>query len=163
MTSKYGKYGFWLYVPKDIANKKMPLVIFLHGSGECGNNLDNLTSVALPKTLKNGYQYNAIIAAPQNPKLVAWKHRVSVVKDLIDYISKNYNIDPDRISITGHSSGAIGAYNFAAKYPNLLSCIAPVSGYASTDIANIASGKRFVQITQQEPCHLRKSLIISVL
>lgn len=47
---------------------------------------------------------------------------------MILYISETYKIDGGKISLTGHSMGGTGTWSLALTYPNLFSCIAPLSG-----------------------------------
>lgn len=88
--------------------------------------------------LKNMYpfylgskDYPAIIIYPQCPSNVSWLSVASKVKGIIDYSIANYNVDKDKVALTGFSWGGSGAWEIGLQYPTLFSCIVPVSGYNS--------------------------------
>lgn len=108
-------------------NKKeqMPLMVFLHGSGERG------TDVTLVK--KNGpfnYQHliqeRVAILAPQCPENTWWN--TSEIYELIQSICTKYPIDTSRIYLTGLSMGGWGTWKLATDHPELFAAVAPVCG-----------------------------------
>ena len=121
------KINYWELVPENISSSPA-LVIFLHGSGECGS-MSSMTSVSFPKFMKEGYMsgYDAIFIAP-NTASCSWTSDSTVVKELIDDTVAKYNVNPNKIIITGHSLGGNGAYHMVAKYPGFFSAAVPVSG-----------------------------------
>ena len=118
---------YWELVPENISSRPA-LIVFLHGSGECGN-LNSMTNVSFPRFMKEGYMssYDAIFLAP-NSAGCNWTNDSTVVKELIDDTVSKYNINPNKIIITGHSLGGNGVYHMVAKYPNFFSAAVPVSG-----------------------------------
>ena len=118
---------YWEFIP-DNPKTNMALVIFLHGSGECGN-LNSMISVSMPKFMNEGYykNYNAVFIAP-NTKNCNWGTDASKVKALIDEKVEQYSIDPKHIIITGHSLGGNGTWNMIRQYPGFFSAAVPVSG-----------------------------------
>ena len=60
---------YWLYLPREYATskKKLPVVIFLHGMGERGNNLDRVLVHGPPKLIAKGKHFPFIMIAPQCP------------------------------------------------------------------------------------------------
>ena len=132
--------GFWIYMPdislvKDL--DKIPMIVFLHGTGEWGSNLNNLNNIQ-PFYLKDR-DYPAIIIYPQCPANVAWSSIHSKIKGLIDYSISNYNVDPDKIALTGFSWGGTGVWEIGVQYPNLFSCLVPVCGYMNANSYNDSS------------------------
>ncbi len=118
---------YWELVPENISNKP-GLVVFLHGSGECGNP-SSMLYTGLPKFMNNGSldNYDAIFIAP-NTAACSWSSDAASTKDLIDYVIKEYNVDMDNIVITGHSLGGNGTWDMLVRYPNFFSKAVPVSG-----------------------------------
>lgn len=82
--------------------------------------------------LNGNKNYPAIIIQPSCPSGMAWSwedNNVSMpekIKGLIEYAIENYNVDPDKVSLTGFSYGGIGAWLIGKKYPTLFSCVVPV-------------------------------------
>ena len=106
---------------------KWPLILFLHGGGERGDNLEKVKANGPPKLISKGKKFPFIIVAPQvasdefwNPDLL-----MRMLKDII----KKYRVDEDRIYLTGLSIGGLGTWETAEKYPEMFAAIAPVSGW----------------------------------
>lgn len=127
--------NYWELVPGGISNKPA-LVVFLHGSGECGNP-NSMLYTGLPKFMNNGSlnNYNAIFIAP-NTASCSWSSDAASTKDLIDYVVKEYNVDTNHIIITGHSLGGNGTWNMISKYPGFFSAAVPVSGCPAGNVSD---------------------------
>lgn len=119
--------NYWELVPPNVSSNPA-LIVFLHGSGECGS-MNSMTGVSFPKFMKEGYMssYDAIFLAP-NSAGCSWTNDSTVVKELIDDTVARYNVNPNKIIITGHSLGGNGTYHMVAKYPGFFSAAVPVSG-----------------------------------
>ena len=109
---------------------RYPLVLFLHGKGERGDNLLQIKEAALPSRLEYDQKFRekfpAILLAPQCPSNGWWStHELSM---LIDEIQAKYRVDPDRIYVTGMSMGGYGTWAMASEFPERFAAIAPVCG-----------------------------------
>ncbi len=129
MLSNGKNMGYWLYKPYE-TDKKMPLVIYLHGKDGCGSNLNRLMKIeGIPQYINEGKIYpNAIVISPQCPSGSSWTKQADAVMELIDAVVAEENIDRSRISLTGASLGGIGTFNIAIKNPTYFSAIVPVCG-----------------------------------
>lgn len=125
--------SYWELVPPNVG-RKPALVVFLHGSGECGNP-SSMLRTGLPKFMNNGSLngYNAIFIAP-NTSNCSWPSDATSTKELIDYVVNEYNVDKDHIIITGHSLGGNGTWDMVARYPGFFSAAVPVSGCPSASV-----------------------------
>jgi len=133
---------YWLYVPEDYNKNKAnyPVVVFLHGLGERGNQLDEVCTHGLPKLIAKGKHFPFIMIAPQCPndgdmqdekaKSFWWKNEtVDKVMHIIDFeMARLKRIDKDRITITGLSMGGFGCYKIVHLYPNVFAGVAPICG-----------------------------------
>ena len=113
-----------LDLPKD-TSKPFPLIIFLHGSGERGEDLEKVKAHS-PFTYKNLMKEDAAILAPQCPVGIYWDTKA--VYALLQNIIKNYNVDKSRIYLTGLSMGGWGTWKLADEHPELFAAVAPVCG-----------------------------------
>jgi predicted peptidase len=122
------KLNYLLYLPKDYEQKeKHPLMLFLHGAGERGDNLD-LVKVHGPARLVNeGKDFPFIIVSPQCPLNKRWEPADLIA--LLDYIIANYKADENRIYVTGLSMGGNGTWKLAAEIPERLAAIIPICGW----------------------------------
>ncbi|MGB9602145.1 MAG: prolyl oligopeptidase family serine peptidase [Verrucomicrobiia bacterium] len=124
--------GYLLYLPEDynVDNKQFPLLVFLHGAGERGNNLDLVEVHGPPKLVKQNKKFPFIIVSPQCPANERWND--DAVMALIDHIIKNYRVDSRRVYLTGLSMGGYGTWSLAAKYPERFAAVAPICGGGNT-------------------------------
>ena len=122
-----------LYVPEtyyDDSNKKWPLVIFLHGMGERGDDLNKVLKNGPPRLINDGKQFPFFVLSPQCFPKTYWSHEknISLIMKNLETIKKKYRIDSKRIYLTGLSLGGFGTYTLASKYPNTFAAIAPICG-----------------------------------
>ncbi|MCD0473895.1 prolyl oligopeptidase family serine peptidase [Flavobacterium sp. EDS] len=117
--------GYALHIPADIKEKK-PLLIFLHGSGEKGSDIEKVKIHGPFKYLKD-HKLDAYVLAPQCPENEEWD--AEVLYRLILKIQKENNIDSDRIYVTGLSLGGWGTWNLAFAHPDMFAAIVPISGF----------------------------------
>ncbi|WP_339729457.1 prolyl oligopeptidase family serine peptidase [uncultured Gimesia sp.] len=121
------KMDYLIYLPKDYDQKeKWPLVLFLHGAGERGDNLDLVTVHGPPKLVKNGKPFPFIVVSPQCPKGQLWQP--VELTALLDEIEKKYHVDKDRIYVTGLSMGGFGTWALAAHTPYRFAALIPICG-----------------------------------
>lgn len=114
--------GYVLKLPEN-QKEKFPLIIFLHGSGERGTDLE-LVKNHSPFTYQNEIKESVALLAPQCPENVWWDTKL-VYELIISTIAK-YNIDSSRIYLTGLSMGGWGTWKLAIEHPELFAAIAPV-------------------------------------
>ena len=101
----------------------LPLILFLHGAGERGEDLEKVKAHS-PFTYKDLIKEDVAILAPQCPNDVYWDTKA--VYELLQHIIKNYNVDQNRIYLTGLSMGGWGAWKLADEHPEIFAAIAPV-------------------------------------
>src|SRR5260370_268399 len=85
---------YLLYLPDGYANdttQRWPLVLFLHGSGERGDDVEKVKAWGPPKLIAAGKKFPFIVVSPQAPLNVGWN--ADVLKALIDDIKKKYRVD----------------------------------------------------------------------
>ena len=123
------KYDYLLYLPKDYSNetKKYPLLIYLHGGSQKGNDLNKLKTYGLPYLIDKGQNFDFIIVSPQCPENKYWSTENwfdSLYSDLI----MRYRIDANRVYCTGISMGGYGTYIVAMDFPDKFAAIVPLCG-----------------------------------
>ncbi len=117
--------GYALHIPADSKDKK-PLIVFLHGSGEKGTNIE-LVKVHGPFKYLKTHELDAYVLAPQCPENEYWD--TEVLYRLIIKIQKEHNIDANRIYLTGLSMGGWGAWNLAFAHPEMFAALVPIAGF----------------------------------
>ncbi len=118
-------YGYVLHQPSD-TKKPKPLIVFLHGSGEKGTNLE-LVKVHGPLKYLKSNTLDAWVLAPQCPDGAYWE--AESLYRLIRKIMADYPIDGSRVHLTGLSMGGWGAWNLAFAHPELFASLTPICGF----------------------------------
>jgi predicted peptidase len=111
--------------------EQLPLVVFLHGAGERGDDLDLVRRIGGAKVFAADPDlggHRAVTLSPQCPNKDIWSNHTFTVHALILHIMEEYNIDPARVSITGLSMGGFGTWEMICRYPELFSAAGPVCG-----------------------------------
>jgi len=131
---------YLLYLPKDYDQAKpTPLMLFLHGAGERGTNLDKVKIHGPPKLIEAGKEFPCIVVSPQCPSDQWWQPLELIA--LLDDVSSKYNVDPERIYVTGLSMGGFGTWQLASYAPRKFAALAPIcgggEGYWAKQIAHI--------------------------
>ncbi|MFA9188330.1 prolyl oligopeptidase family serine peptidase [Flavobacterium sp. FBOR7N2.3] len=117
--------SYALHIPANTKEKK-PLIIFLHGSGEKGTDIEKVKVHGPFKYLKM-HELDSYVLAPQCPENEYWNEEV--LYRLILKIQKENNIDSNRIYLTGLSMGAWGAWNLAFAHPETFAALVPIAGF----------------------------------
>lgn len=131
--------NYLLYLPKDYAQKESwPLLLFLHGAGERGDDLDRVKVHGPPKLIAAGKEFPFIVVSPQCPNNQWWQpHELT---SLLDEIIEKYAVDKDRIYVTGLSMGGFGTWSLAGFSPDRFAALVPICGGGDPFIA-----RRFVR------------------
>lgn len=105
-----------------------PLLLFLHGYGECGDDLDKVKVHGPPKLVEKFAELSScVIVSPQCPRNSWW--RVAALRSLVDEVIANRNdIDVRRRYISGLSMGGFGTWSFLSHYPDYFAAAVPICG-----------------------------------
>ena len=145
--AKGAELKYRLMKPADLsADRKYPLVIFLHGAGERGDDNDAQLKHGVKEFAKdeNRKKYACFLIAPQCPKNPAsWAsfrrnpsaeetnkptEPLRLTLELVDSLVKELPIDADRIYITGLSMGGYGTWHALALRPEFFAAAVPICG-----------------------------------
>lgn len=159
-AEKYGDVSlpYRLFFPVNYdPGKKYPLVIFLHGVGERGD--DNEIQITFDQTPPvlliseaNLEKYPCFILAPQCPGDKRWVEApwetgsyvqddvpisipAAMLVDVIDILCKKYSIDNKRLYLTGLSMGGFGTWDLITRFPEKFAAAAPVCGVSDASKA----------------------------
>ena len=129
-SDRYYNFNYVKYLPKDYdESKKYPLVFFLHGAGERGDDLDVACRHGFMKHVReSGTEYPFIFIAPQCPFEKFWGCYTESLLGFLDYICETLPIDKDRIYLTGLSMGGTGTWMLTMAAPERFAAIAPICG-----------------------------------
>ena len=121
---------FLLYLPQGFASHgatRYPLLIFLHGSGESGVDIDKVKFNGPPKFLDARTDFPFIVVSPQAASANVG-FDIDGLNLLLDQVLHQLPIDTDRIYLTGLSMGGYATYEWASARPGTFAAIAPISG-----------------------------------
>ncbi|NLM41921.1 MAG: phospholipase [Firmicutes bacterium] len=120
-----------LYLPRGYAEggeKRWPLLIFLHGAGERGEDLELVARHGPLKQVREGQDFPYIIVAPQCRENVTWDRMLDELDQFLLDIINNYSVDTERIYLTGLSMGGFGTWHWAVHQPNAFAALVPICG-----------------------------------
>jgi predicted peptidase len=120
---------YLVYLPKDYGRDKTarwPLVLFLHGAGERGSDVNKVKVHGPPKLVAAGREFPFILVSPQCPEGQWWDEET--LNALLDKAMKDYRVDPDRVYLTGLSMGGFGTWALAIAHPERFAALAPICG-----------------------------------
>ena len=122
-------YPYHIFYPasyQEQADKKWPLILFLHGAGERGNDLELLKLQGLPNFLRLKEDFPFLVAYPQCPRGSYWT--VESLNNWLKEVLDQVNADESHIYLTGISMGGYGTWHWAAAHPEKFAAIIPVCG-----------------------------------
>ena len=120
--------NYLTFLPKSYSAKgpRMPLILFLNGSGERGTYLEKVKAWGPPAIAEKDADFPFIVISPQLAEGEAW-HALAL-KALLDQVLAKYNVDRHRVYLTGLSLGGYGAWDLASRYPDYFAAVAPICG-----------------------------------
>jgi predicted peptidase len=121
---------YFIYLPEGYDQKQeaWPLMVFLHGAGERGHDLNKVKVHGPPKLVDQGKDLPFIIVSPQCPTDQWWPNKIGHIMALIDETVEHYSVDESRIYLTGLSMGGYGTWAIASAHSERFAAIAPVCG-----------------------------------
>ncbi|HEX6289713.1 MAG TPA: alpha/beta fold hydrolase [Herpetosiphonaceae bacterium] len=125
------RLSYLLHLPdgyRDDPQRRWPLILFLHGSGERGDHIEQVKRHGLPKILDQRPDFPAIVVSPQCRRDSAWVVEIEALDALFEEITSAYAVDHDRIYLTGLSMGGYGAWHYAALHPDRFAALVPICG-----------------------------------
>lgn len=125
------EYRYQVYVPADYtAQRSWPIILFLHGAGECGKDGLRPTEVGIGSAVRrNAQDFPTLVVFPQARRVEAcsWRGEMAAVAvRALDRTIAEFRGDPRRLYLTGLSMGGSGTLRVAAEYPGRFAALAPV-------------------------------------
>jgi predicted peptidase len=128
-----------VFVPKAYTGEKaLPLILFLHGSGETGTDGKKQAVTGLGKAIKaqeDSFPFLAVFPQSQKRDWKAASEDGKRAIAILDEVEKNYKVDKKKVYLTGLSMGGYGTWSFAAAYPERWAAIVPICGGGDTKSA----------------------------
>ena len=127
ITSEGQKREYLQYAPSGLGSKR-PLIISCHGMNQSAQYQWNALKDA--KTLADKEKF--VIVLPEginNGWDISGDRDINLIKDLIAQMKKDFDIDENRVYLSGFSMGGMLTYHAMNKIPNVIAAFAPISGY----------------------------------
>ncbi len=151
-SGKYDKETFRYLVLKPLevkAGEKYPLVLFLHGAGERGDDPAKVL-IHFPELMAkpdHRKKYPCFLIVPQCREGEQWVKRpwtdlkstpiaqdpsamLDMAMKVLDRSLKEFPVDKSRVYVTGLSMGGYGSWELAMRRPKLFAALAPICGGA---------------------------------
>ena len=142
-TNTQGVLPYRLFIPTNYTSaERFPLVLFMHGLGECGNDnryqLVGQTGALAFAAETNQLEHPSFMVAPQCPVGYSWADssiRLRVF-GMINALQTEFRLDTNRLYITGLSLGGNGTWDYIAQYPGMYAAAVPMSGWGNSALAS---------------------------
>jgi predicted peptidase len=140
-----GASKYVLFVPHAYkGDKEFPLILFLHGAGERGDDGQAPVKQGIGNAIKfkdgdKAFPYFVIFPQCQAGRKHNWKAGgpdADRALAILDEVMKEYKIDAKRLYLTGLSMGGFGTWSLAAAHPDKWAAIAPICGGGDVDSAS---------------------------
>jgi len=121
---------YLLFLPEGYGQqeKRWPLMLFLHGAGERGYDLNKVKVHGPPKIVETRKDFPFIVLSPQCPENDWWTRKTDMLINLLDDIIAKYDVDTERVYLTGLSMGGYGSWALASEYPDRFAAVVPICG-----------------------------------
>ena len=131
---------YLVFLPRTYTAKgrPSPLLLFLHGSGERGHDLELVKKHGPPKLVTKRPDFPFVTVSPQVRP--GERFSAAALLELVDHLQATYNVDQKRTSVTGLSMGGAGTWSVANAAPDRFAAIVPICGTAKIDF------KKFLQL-----------------
>ncbi len=127
-----------VYVPRDYTpTKKYPVILFLHGAGERGNDGIRQTQVGIGSAIRSyPDRFPCLVVMPQCPADRWWRgEELEAAYGCLQQTMKEFSCDPQRVYLTGLSMGGFGSWEMVVKYPDTFAAAIPICGRGDTSQA----------------------------
>jgi predicted peptidase len=125
-------YKYQVFVPENwTAKQKWPIILFLHGAGERGDDGLLQTIAGLPQAIRmNRSRFPAVVVMPQCLRESWWPapQMEEVALAALSAASAEFRGDPKRTYLTGLSMGGYGSWDLASRYPGKFAAVIPICG-----------------------------------
>jgi predicted peptidase len=131
IIQKHVELRYFEYLPvayDDDPTRQWPLVVFLHGMGERGSDLELVNKYGLGGLAAAGREFPFVLIAPQCPLGTFWDLMDDELEALLHHVIDTYRVDVSRLYLTGISMGGFGTWGFATRHPRAFAAIAPICG-----------------------------------
>lgn len=128
-TTERVKVKYLLFLPDNYrprSRERWPLIFFLHGMGERGNDTWKVKVHGPPKIAERMSNFPFIVVSPQCPDGEWWSNHA--LATLLDDVIAKYKVDTNRIYLTGLSMGGFGSWSLAMEFPQRFAAVAPICG-----------------------------------
>jgi predicted peptidase len=139
--TRTAQLDYLLFLPEGYSangTRKWPLMLFLHGAGERGINVEKVTVHGPPKIVKSKKDFPFVLVSPQCPEDQIWHDDELLL--VLDSVVGQLNIDTNRIYLTGLSMGGYGSWSLGTKHPERFAAMAPICGGGEILPILLASG-----------------------
>jgi predicted peptidase len=116
------------------SSQRWPVILYLHGAGDRGDNLDLVKRQGPPYQAEHELEFPFIVVSPQLPTTEdVWAPYDRALIRLMEYVLGHYRADRSRIYLTGISMGGMATWLLAKENPGYFAAIVPLAGW--TDLA----------------------------
>ena len=133
------RLGYLLHLPSaydEDPQKRWPLILFLHGGGERGDDPHMLKIHSIPMIVEREPDLPFVVLSPQCPADSSWVTEIDALEALLEEVCGTYRVDRRRLYLTGPSMGGMGTWQYAVAHPSALRPSPPSAAGCVSSIRN---------------------------
>lgn len=125
------RMNYLLYTPPGevTSGKGWPLILFLHGAGERGDDPEILKRHSIPKIVETQPDFPFVTLSPQCDAGTTWEDHLETLRMFLDDALRRIPVDANRVYLTGISMGGHGVWLLATEYADRFAALAPICGF----------------------------------
>ena len=133
---------YLMYTPDDYksSSDRYPLVVWLHGGDQGGDDIEKVRSSGIPKLIEDGKNLPFLVFSPQNPS-EELLYPIEKVEAVLEEVMSKYRVDRARFYVVGYSRGGFGAWALAEQFPQKFAAIVPIAGGGNRHYLNRTNEK----------------------
>lgn len=144
-------YKYQVFIPDDwTPHQKWPMILFLHGSGERGEDGLDETDVGIGTAIRSDRgHFHAIVVMPQCRKGVWWTEPPmgDLAMSALHEATKEFHGDTNRTYLTGISMGGYGSWYLAQEYPHTFAAMVIICGGIHPPVATLKAHPELVKFS----------------
>lgn len=134
--------NYVLYVPRRYdAARPWPLLVFLHGKGERGDDGISQTTVGIGRAIRRSpHRFPCLVLMPQCPEGVWWDAALEDIQGVLEQTFAAYSVDSERVYLTGLSMGGFATWMLGARERETFAALMPIAGAGRIEDAAALAG-----------------------
>jgi len=146
----------------DASSTPKPLIICVSPAGDRLEEAIYRTGLVASLVKESGQDCVVLRPTGRGPGTLYMNYGEVDLFEAMEDVMRKHAIDPDRISIYGHSMGGAATWYLSSHYPDVFAAAAPMSGYCDYRLWRKPGGYTFAMQDWDEPSWIARSAVFLI-